>query len=229
MSALRQALTGYLRMRRGFGYRYNNEERQLSQFVAYLDAAQATVITRKLAMAWITEAQRTSWPQRLSAVRGFAQHLSNIEPGTETPPAGVFRSSKRGRPYIYTDVEIEQLLEATLAWGLADGINRWTYRCLFGLLAATGMRVGEAMALRRADVEIEVVIVGRYPAGGIHIYFPAHAAAAGATDRHCSAQRRRDHFTASAAAAADRLRMNCVGALPPGDNVRSRLEHQSGS
>jgi hypothetical protein len=38
-------------------------------------------------------------------------------------------------------VEIEQLLEATLAWGLADGINRWTYHCLFGLLAATGMRV----------------------------------------------------------------------------------------
>jgi integrase len=175
VSALRQALTGYLRMRRGFGYRYDNEERQLSQFVAYMDVAQAAVITRKLALAWITEAQRTSWPQRLSAVRGFAKHLSNIESGTETPPAGVFRSPKRGRPYIYTDVEIERLLEATLAWGLADGINRWTYHCLFGLLAATGMRVGEAMALRRADVDIEAgILTLRDTKGGKDRLVPLH-------------------------------------------------------
>lgn len=159
MSALRQALIRYLLMRRGFGYRYNNEERSLSQFVAYMDAAHATVITRKLAMAWITQAQRTSWPQRLSAVRGFARHLSNLEPDTETPPAGVFPSPRRARAYIYTDVEIERLLEATLDWGLANGVNRWTYHCLFGLLAATGMRVGEAISLRRADVDIEAGIL----------------------------------------------------------------------
>ena len=159
MSPLRRALKRYLRMRRGFGYRYNNEERYLDGFVAFMEAAQATVITRKLAMAWITQAQRTSWPQRLSAVRGFAQHLSSLTPGVETPPAGIFPSPKRARPYIYTGEEIERLLEATLSWGDARSVNRWTYHCLFGLLAATGMRVGEAMSLKRTDVDLAAGIL----------------------------------------------------------------------
>jgi len=71
MSALRQALTRYVRMRRGFGYSYQSEERCLGDFVAFMDATQATVITRALAMAWITQGQRTSWAwvvtQRLRA------------------------------------------------------------------------------------------------------------------------------------------------------------------
>src|SRR5688572_8999600 len=116
MSALRQALTRYVSMRRGLGYRYRSEERCLGDFVAFMDAAQATVITRTLAMAWITRAQRTSWPNRLSAVRGFAGHLSNMNPDTETPPAGIFPSPKRQRPYIYTEAEVERLLEATFSW-----------------------------------------------------------------------------------------------------------------
>ncbi len=69
MTALRQALTRYVRMRHGFGYRYRDEERRLGDFAACMDAAQATVITRALAIAWITQGQRTPWPNQLSAVR----------------------------------------------------------------------------------------------------------------------------------------------------------------
>jgi integrase len=175
MSALRQALTRYVCMRRGFGYRYRSEERCLGDFVAFMDAAQATVITRTLAMAWITQAQRTSWPNRLSAVRGFARHLSNVDPDTETPPAGIFPSPKRRRPYIYTEAEVERLLEATLSWGLAKGINRRTYHCLFGLLAATGMRLGEAIGLGRADVDLEAgLLTLRATKGGKDRLVPLH-------------------------------------------------------
>ena len=159
MSALRHAVKRCLRMRRGLGYRYNAEARLLGGFVAFMEASQATVVTRKLAMAWITDAERTSWPQRLSAVRGFARHLTSFEPATETPPAGIFPSPRRARPYIYTDAEIEQLQEATLTWGYAKSLDRWTYHCLFGLLATTGMRVGEAMALMRADVDLDAGIL----------------------------------------------------------------------
>jgi len=159
MSALRQALTRYVLMRRGFGYRYDSEERCLGGFVAFMDAAQATVITRKLAMAWIVQAQRASRPNRLSMVRGFARYLSNIEPQTETLPARIFPSPRRRRPYIYSEAEIERLLEATLSWGLAKGINRRSYHCLFGLLAATGMRLGEAIDLRRGDVDLKAGIL----------------------------------------------------------------------
>ena len=176
MSPLHQALTRYLLMRRGFGYRYENEEKSLRNFVAYMEAKQATVITRKLAMAWIIQAERTSWPSRLSAVRGFAKHLSNIEPLTETPPAGVFPSPKRRRPYIYTEAEIARLLDATLRWGLAESINRRTYHCLFGLLAATGMRLGEAIGLGCTDVDLETgVLTLRETKGGKERLVPLHA------------------------------------------------------
>lgn len=179
MSALRRALARYVRMRRGFGYRFDKEERCLGEFVAFMDAAHATVITRRLAMAWITQAQRMSWPNRLSMVRGFARHLSNLEPATEVPPAGVFPSAKRSRPYIYTDAEIERLLEATLDWGLAKGINRRTYHCLFGLLAATGMRVGEAIALKRGDVDLAAGILRlRAAKGGKDRLVPLHSTTA---------------------------------------------------
>lgn len=175
MSALRQALTRYVCMRHGFGYRYRDEERCLGDFVAFMDVAQATVITRALAMAWITQGQRTSWPNRLSAVRGFARHLSNVEPETEIPPAGIFPSPKRRRPYIYTEAEVERLLEATLSWGLAKGINRRTYHCLFGLLAATGMRLGEAIGLERADVDLEAgLLTLRVTKGGKDRLVPLH-------------------------------------------------------
>jgi len=175
MSGLEQALTCYLRMRRGLGYRYDREARYLGEFVAFMDAAQAAIITRKLAMAWITQAQRTSWPLRLSAVRGFARHLTNIEPSTEIPPAGLFPSAKRARAHIYTEAEIEQLLEATLHWGWATGINRWTYHCLFGLLAATGMRIGEAINLARADADLEAgILTLRMTKGGKERLIPLH-------------------------------------------------------
>lgn len=175
MSALRQALTRYVRMRRGFGYRYRDEERCLGDFVAFMDGAQATVITRALAMAWITRGQRTSWPNRLSVVRGFARHLSNVEPETEIPPAGIFPSPKRRRPYLYTEAEVERLLDATLSWGLAKGINRRTYHCLFGLLAATGMRLGEAIGLERADVDLEAgLLTLRVTKGGKDRLVPLH-------------------------------------------------------
>lgn len=175
MSALRQALTRYVLMRRGFGYRYDSEERCLGDFVAFMEAAQATIITRKLAMEWITQSSRTSWPNRLSAVRGFARHLSNLEPETEMPPAGVFPWPRRPRPHIYTEAEIERLLDATLHWGWTKSINHRTYHCLFGLLAATGMRLGEAIALKRADVDLGAgILTLRMTKGGKERLAPLH-------------------------------------------------------
>lgn len=192
MSTLRQALTRYIRMRRGFGYRYETEERCLAGFVTFMEAAQAPVVTRKLAMAWITQAQRTSWPNRLSMVRGFARYLSNLEPATETPPAGVFPSPKRSRPYIYTDAEIERLLEATLEWGMAKEVNRRTYHCLFGLLAATGMRLGEAIGLGRDDVDLEAgILTLRATKGGKVRLVPLHPTTTRALAGYAA---RRDEF-----------------------------------
>ena len=87
--------------------------------------------------------RRASWALRLSDVRGFAGHVANLDPKTEVPPAGLLPSLKRAKPYVYSDSEINALLAAALALPPEDGLRRWTYHTLFGLIAVTGMRLSE--------------------------------------------------------------------------------------
>jgi integrase len=117
----------------------------------------ATVITRKLATEWATlpSDRRASWALRLTDVRGFARHLISGDPLTEVPLLGTFRGPSRAKPYIYTDLEVHELLAAAFALPPTNGLRRWTYYCLFGLLAVTGLRISEALGLRRDDVDLE--------------------------------------------------------------------------
>jgi integrase len=107
-------------------------------------------------MAWATlpPDRHASWTLRLTDVRGFARHIANIDPKTEVPPAGILPRLKRARPYVYSDAEINALLVAALALPPADGLRRWTYHYLFGMIAVTGMRLSEAIGLQRDDVDL---------------------------------------------------------------------------
>jgi integrase len=160
MSSLHDALERYISMRRGFGYKVEGQHRLLTHFVAYMERQGATVITGKLALDWATgEAGPPSWPGRLSAVRGFARHLASTEPCTEVPPAHLLAPTPRRRPHIYTEEQISTLLEALHALPPATGLRRWTYYCLFGLLTVTGLRIEEALRLKREDVDLEAAIL----------------------------------------------------------------------
>jgi integrase len=99
--------------------------------------------------------RHASWALRLTDVRGFARHVANIDPQTEVPPAGILPRLKRAKPYVYSDAEIDALLAAALALPPAGGLRRWTYHCLFGLIAVTGMRLSEAIGLQRDDVDLD--------------------------------------------------------------------------
>ena len=103
--------------------------------------------------------RHASWALRLTDVRGFARHLHGLEPRTEIPPTGIIVYRGRTRPYLYTQEEIQTLLEAALALPPVHGLRRWTYHCLFGLLAVTGLRISEALALRREDADLETGIL----------------------------------------------------------------------
>jgi integrase len=92
---------------------------------------------------------------RLTDVRGFARHVANIDPETEVPRVGILPPLRRAKPYVYSDTEIEALLKAALALPPATGLRRWIYHYLFGLIAATGIRVSEAIGLERADVDLD--------------------------------------------------------------------------
>lgn len=156
MSALADHLDGYLALRRSLGYKLGRPGQMLRRFVSYLEAAGATAITTEHALAWATEpagADPTYWRARLTAARGFARYLAPLVPGTEVPPAGLLPGpvSRRAVPYLYSGTEVTALMTAAAA--IRPPLRAATYQTLIGLLAATGMRVGEAISLDRAGLD----------------------------------------------------------------------------
>ena len=157
MSTLRTALQDYLVLQRSLGYKYVHQERTLTKFVNFMEQRETSVITTKLALEWATQSpgKHASWAILLTDVRGFARYLRNSEPLTEIPPTGLIPHSGRTQPYIYSDREIQALLAAALGLPPVRGLRRWTYHCLFGLLAVTGLRISEVLALERDDTDLE--------------------------------------------------------------------------
>jgi integrase len=157
MSPLRQALADYLRIRRALGYKLERAEKLLLQYLKYLDALGAETVTIENAVAWamLPAAGKDGhwWAFRLSAVRGFARYLHALDDTHEVPPADVLPNRvHRAIPYLYSQGEILALMAATSA--LRFPLRRATYRTLIGLLAVTGMRVGEAIRLDRSDLDL---------------------------------------------------------------------------
>ena len=117
MSSLRDALQGYLGLRRSLGYKMQDEARLLPRFVAFLDDHSATHVTVRLALQWAqqTDAQPAEWARRLCFVRGFARYCSATDANTEVPPVRLlpYRST-RAEPYLYTDDELRCLLDAAM-------------------------------------------------------------------------------------------------------------------
>ncbi len=161
MSDLNSHLEDYLRLRRGLGFKLKFPGQVLPQFVAYLHAAGASTITAQSAIAWAGLAVGVapiSLAHRLGAVRGFARYMSTLDPATEVPPCGVWPSTaRRPTPYLWTDADIEALLAAT--WAMVSPLRAATHETLFGLLATTGMRVNEALALARDDIDLTAGVI----------------------------------------------------------------------
>ena len=158
MSALIKAVNDYLSLRRRFGYKLEDAERCLRDFVSFLDQEGATHITTELALRWAMQpalAQPSHWAARLRAVRLFAQYQRGFDTLTEIPPQGLLpHRPRRSQPYIYKDSEIRSLVEEAKKLPSRTGLRPYTYSTLLGLLAVTGMRIGEALALDRDDIDL---------------------------------------------------------------------------
>jgi integrase/recombinase XerD len=154
VSALSEALEDYLRLRRALGFKLERHGRLLPSLVVRLEAAGAPTLTTQLALDWATalENKPDEWAIRLSIARGFAVYLQSLDPATEVPPADLLpRKRRRADPYLYTEAEIAALMDA--AKTLRFPLNRATYQTVIGLLASTGMRIGELIALDRDDLD----------------------------------------------------------------------------
>lgn len=157
MKSFRQAVHEYLELRRGLGFKLKKHEPFLREFVAFLSQKKAPHITIELALQWATQHRHqrpAEWAARLSVVRGFARHWSGTDPRTEIPATGLlpYRPG-RAKPYIYSEPQIQKLLEAARQMPASNRLKPRMFYCLFGLLAVTGMRISEVLNLQSADID----------------------------------------------------------------------------
>ena len=156
MSVLSEHVQDYLRLRRAMGFRFEREGQLLANFASYVESTGATVITGEAAIGWARHpvtAQSVRWAKRLGVVRRFAAYLQAIDPATEVPPSNVFSARwRRPTPYLWSQSDIIRLLQGSRK--LRSPLRAATHEALFGLLAVSGMRVGEAISLQRGDVDL---------------------------------------------------------------------------
>jgi site-specific recombinase XerD len=165
MSALADAAADYLRLRNRLGHDLAEYHRLLPRFVAFLDDAGLPTVTVAAALEWANapevDPSTTMAARRMTIARGFARHMAGLDPRTEIPPFGLLASRRRRHePFIFSPADIDTLLAG--ARSLRTRFASATHHTLIGLLATTGMRVGEAIRLDRGDVdETDAVLIIR--------------------------------------------------------------------
>lgn len=154
MSPLKTRLGEYLAMRRGLGYQLARQEKLLGQYLAFLNERAETQVTVQNALEWAKlPAGGEAWRgYRLAAVRAFARYLVSVGEPVEVPSPDLLpEQPHRAVPYLYSEQQILALMNA--ASTLSTAHRTATLRTLIGLLAVTGMRVGEAIALDVDDFD----------------------------------------------------------------------------
>lgn len=173
----------YIAMRRGLGYRLERQATYLRSFAGFLDRYGPNgPVGLELSVQWAT-ATSSSDPhnpaRRLSAIGGFLRYLAVLDGATEVPPPGLLGPSHhRTPPHVYSDEEIASLLQAAAELSPRGGLRPDCYVTLFALLATTGLRISEALALPRDDVDLaEGVLTVRAGKGGKARLVPLHPSA----------------------------------------------------
>src|SRR6266545_2928444 len=156
---VRGRVEAYIALRRGLGYRSRAPERLLRGFAEALDAAgHHGPIGLEASLAWAAATSSTDPhhpSRRLTVIRGFLRHLSALDGATQVPAPGLLGPSfRRTSPHVYSEVEIADLTAAALDLDRPDRLRPYCYATLFGLLACTGLRIAEALALSIDDVDL---------------------------------------------------------------------------
>lgn len=156
MVSLAQA---YLAERRCLGFDLKISGHVLMNFARFADAlGHRGPITEDLTLTWAhsTPSERAiTWARRIEVIRPFAKYLRRFYPDTVVPRRDLCgRAHRRLAPHIYTEQELGELLTASVAMLPVGSIRPLTYEALFGLIAATGLRISEAVNLSRDDVNL---------------------------------------------------------------------------
>lgn len=158
---LMQAVDTYLAVRRAAGYKLRDVERYLRDFARFATIHGDSHVVAKTATTWAarspSEAQRA---ERLGIVVRFARFSHAEDPRHEIPPERLFCGRhQRPTPYIFTAQEIQSLLAQAARLGPPGSLRPLLYRTLFGLLAVTGLRISEALALQFNDITPDGLVI----------------------------------------------------------------------
>ncbi len=157
--SLQDMLDQYIKVRRSLGYDLQKTAQLLSNFVSFAQSEGAEYISTDLALRWATQplqVQPATHAARLGMVRRFAIWCSAADSRTEVPADGLLpHKYRRKPPYIYSDEEIENLVKTARQLPSPKGLRGHTYSTFFGLLAVTGMRLSEAVALDRQHIDLK--------------------------------------------------------------------------
>lgn len=149
----------YIRVRQQLGFKLRLVKSFLLNFAAYVKKKKASYITTKLALEYAMRNPHCTLFQqsvKLRIIRRFALYLRTIDSRTEVPSEHLLACSyKRPAPYIYSDSEIYKMQVTFLKLPLKCYMERYTQYTLFGLLAATGMRISEALSLQCDSVDLK--------------------------------------------------------------------------
>jgi integrase len=173
-------------LHRALGFKFRTQHALLRLFVSHAETLGDEFVGGRRVIDWAAQAPSAAQRRnRLLTVRRFALALQAEDGRHEVPPADAFgvTGPRRRKPYIYAPEEITRLLAAAACLGPAGSLTASTYETLFGLLAATGMRVSEALALQMADVTADGLVI-RATKFQKNRLLPLHETVRAALNRH---------------------------------------------
>lgn len=183
---LTQEVDRYLAVRRAAGFQLKKVEKTLRSFVRFCAPRNKSHICTDAALAWAGEgsslAQRAL---RLKTLVHFARYVRAEDERHELPPDDVFGGYqiRRRIPFIFTGEDINRLVGEASRMGPPGSLRPLTYSTLFALLAITGMRVSEALALRFCDVSAEGLVIRNAKFGKTR-FLPLHTSATAGLEKY---------------------------------------------
>lgn len=153
----------YLALRRAVGFTLSNTEYLLRSFVDFATDLKETHIRTATAIDWASQAKSVAQRHtRHQTICRFAQYLRIEDSRHELPPANHFGYRKTRRvPHIYSRDEIDGLILAATRLPSSDLLLPKTYAALISLLAATGLRISEALHLLVSDITSNGLLIRR--------------------------------------------------------------------
>jgi integrase/recombinase XerD len=155
------AVESYLAVRRAAGFTLIDTEYLLRSFAGFAADQKQTHIRTATAIEWAGQARSVAQRHaRHQTICRLAQYLRVEDSRHELPPSNHFGYRKTRRvPRIYSHNEISGLVLAATRLPSSDSLLPKTYAALISLLAATGLRVSEALHLLVSDITPDGLLV----------------------------------------------------------------------